>query len=166
MDGDSVAGGGTAVIGHDMRDTSPLLVEAFADGVRARGGNVISIGLASTDLLYFASGDLDLPGAMITASHNPAEYNGIKLCRAGAKPIGYDTGLSKMAEVATAADPHRAARADRFDRAAGRAQPLCRVPPPDRAGTGRATPQGRRRRWQRHAPATRCPRCSPTWTST
>ncbi|WP_456698252.1 phosphomannomutase/phosphoglucomutase [Aeromicrobium sp. P5_D10] len=101
IDADSIPGGGTAVIGHDMRDTSPLLVEAFADGVRARGGNVISIGLASTDLLYFASGDFDLPGAMITASHNPAEYNGIKLCRAGARPIGYDTGLSAMAEKAT-----------------------------------------------------------------
>lgn len=101
IDGDSIVGGGTAVIGHDMRDTSPLLVEAFSDGVRARGGNVISIGLASTDLLYFASGDLDLPGAMITASHNPAAYNGIKLCRAGARPIGYDTGLSAMAENAT-----------------------------------------------------------------
>ena len=94
-------GRGTAVIGHDMRDTSPLLVAAFADGVRATGGDVISIGLASTDLLYFASGDLDLPGAMITASHNPAAYNGIKLCRAGAKPIGYDTGLSTIAERAT-----------------------------------------------------------------
>ena len=96
-----VAGGGKVVIGHDMRDTSPLLVEAFSDGVRAQGGNVIGIGLASTDLLYFASGDLDLPGAMITASHNPAAYNGIKLCRAGAKPIGYDTGLSAIAEQAT-----------------------------------------------------------------
>ncbi|MCW2839478.1 MAG: phosphomannomutase/phosphoglucomutase [Aeromicrobium sp.] len=101
VDRDTVEGGGTVVIGHDMRDTSPVLVEAFADGVRAQGGNVIAIGLASTDLLYFASGDLDLPGAMITASHNPAEYNGIKLCRAGAKPIGYDTGLSAIAEHAT-----------------------------------------------------------------
>ncbi len=96
-----VDAGGTVVIGHDMRDTSPLLVQAFSDGVRAQGGNVIAIGLASTDLLYFASGDLDLPGAMITASHNPAAYNGIKLCRAGAKPIGYDTGLSAIAERAT-----------------------------------------------------------------
>jgi phosphomannomutase len=94
-------GRGAAVIGHDMRDTSPDLVEAFAGGVRAMGGDVIGIGLASTDLLYFASGDLDVPGAMITASHNPAEYNGIKLCRAGAKPIGYDTGLSAIAERAT-----------------------------------------------------------------
>jgi phosphomannomutase len=100
-------GRGSMVIGHDMRSTSPLLVEAFADGVRGHGGNVIGIGLASTDLLYFASGDLDLPGAMITASHNPAAYNGIKLCRAGAKPIGYDTGLSAIAEAASAhlADP-------------------------------------------------------------
>ena len=96
-----VDAGGTVVIGHDMRDTSPLLVQAFSDGVRAQGGHVIAIGLASTDLLYFASGDLNLPGAMITASHNPAEYNGIKLCRAGAKPIGYDTGLSMIAERAT-----------------------------------------------------------------
>lgn len=95
------ASGGTMVIGHDMRDTSPVLAKAFSDGVRTQGGNVIGIGLASTDLLYFASGDLDLPGAMITASHNPAEYNGIKLCRAGAKPIGYDTGLSAIAEKAT-----------------------------------------------------------------
>ncbi|WP_200938337.1 phosphomannomutase/phosphoglucomutase [Aeromicrobium sp. Root472D3] len=94
-------GRGAAVIGHDMRDTSPVLVQAFSDGVRAQGGDVVAIGLASTDLLYFASGDLDLPGAMITASHNPAEYNGIKLCRAGAKPIGYDTGLSAIAEHAT-----------------------------------------------------------------
>jgi phosphomannomutase len=94
-------GRGSMVIGHDMRSTSPLLVEAFADGVRGQGGNVVGIGLASTDLLYFASGDLDLPGAMITASHNPAAYNGIKLCRAGAKPIGYDTGLSAIAERAS-----------------------------------------------------------------
>ncbi|MEJ7633979.1 phosphomannomutase/phosphoglucomutase [Aeromicrobium sp.] len=102
VDAATVEGGGTVVIGHDMRDTSPELVSAFADGVRAQGGHVIGIGLASTDLLYFASGDLDLPGAMITASHNPAAYNGIKLCRAGARPIGYDTGLSAIAERATA----------------------------------------------------------------
>jgi phosphomannomutase len=96
-----VAGLGTVVIGHDMRATSPGLVEAFSDGVRSRGADVIEIGLASTDLLYFMSGDLDMPGVMITASHNPADYNGIKLCRAGAKPIGYDTGLSAMAAVAS-----------------------------------------------------------------
>ena len=98
----AASGGGRAVIGHDMRETSPLLASAFADGIRSRGGDVVMIGLASTDLLYFMSGDLDIPGAMITASHNPAEYNGIKLCRAGAKPIGFDTGLSAMAEAASA----------------------------------------------------------------
>lgn len=96
-----VTGAGRVVIGHDMRETSPGLVAAFGDGVRARGADVIEIGLASTDLLYFMSGDLDLPGVMITASHNPAAYNGIKLCRAGARPIGFDTGLSAMAVAAS-----------------------------------------------------------------
>lgn len=94
-------GVGQVVIGHDMRETSPALVAAFGDGVRARGADVIEIGLASTDLLYFMSGDLDVPGVMVTASHNPAQYNGIKLCRAGARPIGYDTGLSAMAVAAS-----------------------------------------------------------------
>jgi phosphomannomutase len=96
-----VNGTGSVVIGHDMRDSSPALVAAFSDGVRSRGADVVEIGLASTDLLYFMSGDLDLPGVMITASHNPAEYNGIKLCRAGARPIGFETGLSAMAEAAS-----------------------------------------------------------------
>ncbi|MEB3019971.1 phosphomannomutase/phosphoglucomutase [[Mycobacterium] crassicus] len=81
------------VIGHDMRDSSPPLSAAFAEGVVAQGLDVVRIGLASTDQLYFASGSLDCPGAMFTASHNPAAYNGIKLCRAGAKPVGADTGL-------------------------------------------------------------------------
>ena len=82
------------VIGHDMRASSPALAAAFADGVVSQGLDVVRIGLASTDQLYFASGLLDCPGAMFTASHNPAAYNGIKLCRAGAKPVGKDTGLS------------------------------------------------------------------------
>ena len=94
-------GGDRIAIGHDMRETSPEIAEAFGDGVRASGVDVYEIGLASTDLLYFTSGDLDVPGAMITASHNPAEYNGIKLCRAGARPIGFDTGLSSIAEEAS-----------------------------------------------------------------
>ncbi|ARG55818.1 phosphomannomutase/phosphoglucomutase [Mycobacterium kansasii] len=81
------------VIGHDMRDSSPSLAAAFADGVTGQGLDVVRIGLASTDQLYFASGLLDCPGAMFPASHNPAAYNGIKLCRAGAKPVGADTGL-------------------------------------------------------------------------
>lgn len=84
------------VIGYDMRESSPALAAAFASGVTAQGLDVIRIGLASTDQLYFASGLLDCPGAMFTASHNPAAYNGIKLCRAGAKPVGRDTGLATI----------------------------------------------------------------------
>jgi phosphomannomutase len=83
-------------IGHDMRDSSPTLSTAFADGVTGQGLDVVRIGLASTDQLYFAAGLLDCPGAMFTASHNPAAYNGIKLCRAGAKPVGADTGLTEI----------------------------------------------------------------------
>lgn len=86
------------VIGYDMRESSPGLAAAFADGVLAQGLDVVRIGLASTDQLYFASGLLDCPGAMFTASHNPAAYNGIKLCRAGAKPVGRDTGLAQISE--------------------------------------------------------------------
>jgi phosphomannomutase len=84
---------GLVVVGHDMRPSSPELVAAFAEGVTSYGLDVVNIGLASTDMLYFASGALNVPGAMFTASHNPAKYNGIKLCRAGAAPIGADTGL-------------------------------------------------------------------------
>jgi phosphomannomutase len=85
-------------IGFDMRDSSPSLAAAFADGVTDEGLDVVRIGLASTDQLYFASGLLDCPGAMFTASHNPAAYNGIKLCRAGAKPVGADTGLTVISD--------------------------------------------------------------------
>ncbi|WP_409185202.1 phosphomannomutase/phosphoglucomutase [Amycolatopsis sp. VS8301801F10] len=87
------------VIGHDMRDSSPELAAAFADGVTSQGLDVVSIGLASTDQLYFASGSLNLPGAMFTASHNPAKYNGIKMCRAGASPVGQDTGLAEIRDT-------------------------------------------------------------------
>lgn len=90
----------TVVTAYDMRDSSPGLAAAFADGVRAAGAGVVDAGLGSTDLLYFASGNLDLPGAMFTASHNPAQYNGVKMCRAGAKPIGQDTGLVRIRELA------------------------------------------------------------------
>lgn len=84
------------VIGHDMRPSSPGLAAAFARGAAARGADVTLIGLCSTDQLYYASGALDLPGAMFTASHNPARYNGIKMCRAGAAPVGQDTGLTEI----------------------------------------------------------------------
>jgi len=92
-------------IGYDMRDSSPALAAAFAAGVTAQGLDVIRIGLASTDQLYFAAGLLDCPGAMFTASHNPAAYNGIKLCRAGAKPVGADTGLSTIKDDLIAGVP-------------------------------------------------------------
>ncbi|MEI7630136.1 MAG: phosphomannomutase/phosphoglucomutase [Actinomycetes bacterium] len=89
-------GPGVIAIGHDMRPSGPDLVAAFAQGVREQGCDVIEIGLASTDGLYYASGALGIPGAMFTASHNPAKYNGIKLCRAGAAPVGQDTGLREI----------------------------------------------------------------------
>ena len=92
-------------IGHDMRDSSPSLAAAFAAGVTDQGLDVVRIGLSSTDQLYFASGMLDCPGAMFTASHNPAAYNGIKLCRAGAKPVGADTGLAVISDELIAGVP-------------------------------------------------------------
>ncbi|MGA9101522.1 phosphomannomutase/phosphoglucomutase [Aeromicrobium sp.] len=93
-------GRGKAVVGRDMRASSPEIAGAIADGIRSRGAGVVDIGLASTDMLYCASGVLNVPGVMVTASHNPAGDNGLKMCRAGARPIGLDTGLSAMAEAA------------------------------------------------------------------
>lgn len=93
------AAGGAVVVGRDMRPSGPELVAAFAEGATSQGADVILIGLASTDGLYFASGSLGLPGAMFTASHNPAEYNGIKLCRVGAAPVGQDTGLREIKQM-------------------------------------------------------------------
>ncbi|MBP3085375.1 phosphomannomutase/phosphoglucomutase [Mycolicibacterium fortuitum] len=98
-------GAAQVVIGYDMRESSPTLAAAFAEGVTAQGLDVVRIGPASTDQLYFASGLLECPGAMFTASHNPAAYNGIKLCRAGAKPVGKDTGLSVIADEVIAGVP-------------------------------------------------------------
>jgi phosphomannomutase len=89
-------GPGAVVVARDMRPSGPELVAAFAEGVTSQGVDVLDIGLASTDQLYFAAGRLGLPGAMFTASHNPAQYNGIKLCRVGASPVGQDTGLSEI----------------------------------------------------------------------
>jgi phosphomannomutase len=90
------------VIGYDMRPSSPELAQAFAEGASSQGAGVVIAGLGSTDQLYFAAGHLDLPGVMFTASHNPARYNGIKLCRAGAKPIGLETGLADIRDAAQA----------------------------------------------------------------
>ncbi|MCH0567137.1 MULTISPECIES: phosphomannomutase/phosphoglucomutase [unclassified Streptomyces] len=95
-----VTGASAIVTGHDMRPSSPGLSGAFARGAASRGADVTEIGLCSTDQLYYASGALDLPGAMFTASHNPARYNGIKMCRAGAAPVGQDTGLAEIRELA------------------------------------------------------------------
>lgn len=88
------------VIGHDMRPSSPQLSRAFAQGAGEQGLDVTLIGLCSTDGLYYASGALGLPGAMFTASHNPAQYNGIKMCRAGARPVGQQTGLAQITTLA------------------------------------------------------------------
>lgn len=96
---------GTMVIGEDMRPSSPSLAEAFSAGVISNGMDVIRIGLASTDMLYFASGKLNLPGAMFTASHNPAEYNGIKLCKSGARPVGKESGLQTIERYVADGNP-------------------------------------------------------------
>ncbi len=90
------------LMARDMRASGVELSAAFADGVRSQGVDVVDLGMASTDLIYYAAGRLDAPGAMFTASHNPAQYNGIKLCLAGAKPVGEDTGLVEIKAMATA----------------------------------------------------------------
>jgi len=95
--------GGRFVVGRDMRPSSPGLVAAFTEALLAAGVDVIDVGLVSTDGLTFASGELDAPGAMFTASHNPAAYNGIKLCRAGAVPVAIDSGLARLRDLAIAA---------------------------------------------------------------
>ncbi len=105
------AGAPLIVTARDMRSSGVELAAAFAKGVTSQGVDVVDAGLGSTDLLYFAAGSLDLPGAMFTASHNPARYNGIKLCRAGAAPIGQDSGLVTIREWA---------ERDRYDRAPDR----------------------------------------------
>jgi len=95
-----LTGADAVVTVHDMRTSSGPLADAFGQGAASQGAEVISGGLGSTDMLYYASGSLDVPGAMVTASHNPAKYNGIKLCRAGARPVGQDTGLAEVREMA------------------------------------------------------------------
>ena len=102
-----VTGAATVVVGHDMRPSSPGLAHAFATGAAEAGADVVMIGLASTDMLYFASGHLGVAGAMFTASHNPAQYNGIKLCRANAVPLGLESGLEEIRDLVVA--PRRTA---------------------------------------------------------
>jgi phosphomannomutase len=100
-----LTGAKTIVTLHDMRASSPPLAEALGRGAAAQGADVIHGGLGSTDMVYYASGSLDMPGAMITASHNPARYNGIKLCKAGAKPVGIETGLAEIKAMVEAGVP-------------------------------------------------------------
>ena len=95
-----LTGASSVVTVHDMRASSRPLAEAFGRGAASQGADVIEGGLGSTDMLYYASGSLDMPGAMITASHNPAKYNGIKLCREGARPVGRDSGLIELRDAA------------------------------------------------------------------
>ena len=103
------------VVGYDMRPSSPGMAGAFADGAASAGADVTMIGLASTDQLYFASGHLGRPGAMFTASHNPAQYNGIKLCRSEARPVGLDTGLAEIRDLVAAGDVRRGSREGSLD---------------------------------------------------
>jgi len=100
-----VGGAKRVLVGRDMRASGAELAAAFSDGVRAQGLDVVDLGLASTDLVYFAAGKLDAPGAMFTASHNPAQYNGMKLCLAGARPIGEDSGLGDIKRMAAEGVP-------------------------------------------------------------
>jgi phosphomannomutase len=100
----------TLAVGRDARLSSPALASAFADGATSQGVDVVDIGLASTDLLYFASGSLDVPATMLTASHNPPNYNGLKFCLSGARPVGQDTGLADIRALAEKECPPHASR--------------------------------------------------------
>jgi phosphomannomutase len=93
-------GAGRVLVGRDMRPSGPDLVDAFARGAMEQGVDVVDLGLASTDLVYYAAGSLDAPAAVFTASHNPAQYNGVKFCLSGARPVGQDTGLEDIKHIA------------------------------------------------------------------
>ncbi len=152
------------LVARDMRETGVELSQAFSAGARSAGVGIVDIGLASTDLLYFASGSLDLPGAMFTASHNPAKYNGVKFCLSGARPVGQETGLSdvkKYAEEALSASstgtggidsdasrigPEGAARADGPDGQVRRSRTVVPSAWGDQAAVGRRR-HGQRNGW-------------------
>lgn len=108
----SWAGAERIALGRDCRLSSPVLASAFTDGVTRSGVGIVDIGLATTDMVYFASGRLSIPGAMFTASHNPPRYNGLKLCLAGAAPVGQDTGLAEIRRRAEQGGPVRAGAAE------------------------------------------------------
>jgi phosphomannomutase len=112
-----VVGAERVVVGYDMRPSSPALAAAFAEGATAAGADVTLIGLASTDELYFASGHLECPGAMFTASHNPAQYNGIKLCRSHAQPVGLESGLKEIRALVGSGETYAAPRTGSVDHA-------------------------------------------------
>ncbi|HYT81378.1 MAG TPA: phosphomannomutase/phosphoglucomutase, partial [Actinomycetota bacterium] len=101
----SWAGADRIVLGRDCRLSSPAMSEAFASGVTGVGVGIEDMGLATTDMVYFASGRLSLPGAMFTASHNPPEYNGLKLCLSGARPVGVESGLGEVRALAERESP-------------------------------------------------------------
>jgi phosphomannomutase len=105
-----ITDGRPILIGRDCRLSSPELAAAIAEGVTSQGSDVVELGLASTDLLYFASGSLDLPGIMLTASHNPKQYNGLKFCQPGARPVGDETGLREIRAIVEAGVEPAAAR--------------------------------------------------------
>ena len=143
-----------------MRESSPLLVAAFIEGVTLAGTDVTDIGLCSTDIVYFASGRYDAPAAMFTASHNPAQYNGIKLCRAGAAPVGEQTGLVQIKEMVASGrhltgvrSPARSRRRDLLDDFAGTCD---RFVDRRRAAPARRSSPTRPTAWV----ASSCPRCS------
>jgi phosphomannomutase len=100
-----LTGASSLVTAHDMRTSSAPLVDAFGRGASSQGADIIAAGLGSTDLLYYASGSLGIPGAMVTASHNPPKYNGIKLCRSGARPVSADSGLAELQAAAAQGVP-------------------------------------------------------------
>ncbi|HKE97802.1 MAG TPA: phosphomannomutase/phosphoglucomutase [Actinomycetes bacterium] len=110
----AVTGAGCVAVGQDMRLSSEPLASAFADGAAGQGADVVRVGLCSTDMLYFVAGHLDVAGAMFTASHNPSRYNGIKLCRAGAVPVGEESGLAEIKRLAASAPPPPAAARGRI----------------------------------------------------
>ena len=150
----ALTGAGTLAIGQDMRPSSKPMADALAAGAMAQGADVLRVGLCSTDMLYYVSGALDVAGVMLTASHNPARYNGLKLCRPGAVPVGEESGLADIKRMVAAGEP-AAAAADRGPRAPGRRpagalrRPRAELRRPGRA----AAPQGGRRRRQRHGRA-------------
>src|SRR5438132_4659071 len=102
------SGADRVLVARDMRPSGAELAGAFTEGVTGQGCDVVDLGMASTDLIYFAAGRLDAPGAMFTASHNPAQYNGLKLCLAGARPVGEETGLVQIKDMVARGGPEPA----------------------------------------------------------